>query len=518
MVSDSGGHRGSTAKRAVEMAVVIPSEIKSERCFQVFPLFAEGVGQARQAPNLHSHGQVGSFDMRRTNPFGIGIAPHGLRGGFDHFWWRISVFFVGGCSIDFDELREVYPRSQAGMDCVKVRSESIGGDLEVSRSSPFQFFREGHRVPCRAPSQVPSQNQPCVALNGDEAIGVPALRVITDVALLFAPDKAPHFITLNIGNGKIDDAVFQHPLALISHENEQGKYCGVMYARQTLDRANRATFGQKLYNLGRILHGRIHTAQRSRVILCEGFAALLTAKALKTVAVLSKFLTAGIAVVARHYEPCLSLAIGSQWSCVDSCEESLGFQAPFSIAIEGGAFFSTSLALGRTKNREWRSATWNFSRSLPTINGYTRNQTILNFIGFHSFKSGRNGRQGICRIATKVKSRSNQPISDVGNCEPIAGRRLKYLANRLREAARDNFALFGEIIKRICKFLTLVIGKHVGGSSYKLVQLGKLDIYLHALSFKLADSLKGTYQNIAIIFGCHRLEYRHVYNKSQELY
>jgi hypothetical protein len=45
---------------------------------------------------------------------------------------------------------------------------------------------------------------------------------------------------------------------------------------------------------------------------------LLTAKALKAVAVASKFLAAGIAVVTGHYEPCLSLAIGSQWSCKGS--------------------------------------------------------------------------------------------------------------------------------------------------------------------------------------------------------
>jgi hypothetical protein len=40
--------------------------------------FAESIGQASEAPNLHSHGEVLAFYVRRAHMLGIGIAAHNL--------------------------------------------------------------------------------------------------------------------------------------------------------------------------------------------------------------------------------------------------------------------------------------------------------------------------------------------------------------------------------------------------------------------------------------------------------
>ena len=69
------------------------------------------------------------------------------------------------------------------------------------------------------------------------------------------------------------------------------------------------------------------------MILSERFPALLTAEALQAVAVFPKFLADGVAVVACHYEPCLSQSIGSQWSCRGSREQSRGFDGPASSSL-----------------------------------------------------------------------------------------------------------------------------------------------------------------------------------------
>jgi hypothetical protein len=205
-------------------------------------------------------------------------------------------------SVNLDKLRERYPRSEARTDCVKVGLEAIRCDLEISRCGPFQLLRKGHRVSRCAPSKVPGKYQLTVALNSDKAIGISAKRITCDVALLFAAGVAPNLIALNIGNGKVTDSAFQEPFALLAHENEQGNYCGVMEAGETLDCADRATLHKKLYRLGSFMQRRIHAAQRPSVIFGEGLAALIATESLKTVAVFSKLLAARIAVVTGHFE------------------------------------------------------------------------------------------------------------------------------------------------------------------------------------------------------------------------
>lgn len=284
------------------MAIVVPSEIQSERGLQVLPLLTESVGKASQSANLHSHGEVLSLDVRCTNPFGIRLAPHGFNRCVHHLGWRIPVFFIGGGGKRFDELAVVYLHSKTGMDCVEVRSEAIGSDLEVSRRGTLQLLREGHRVSRRASSEMPCQNQFCVALNCNKAIGVAAKRIAVQIPPFLTPDKTPYLVALNIRNGEIADSALQEPLALVAYEDNQRKYCGVVKASKTLDCANRASLYEKLNRLSSFFQRGIHAAKRCGVIFGEGFRALAAAVALKTVAVLSKFLAAGIAVVTGHFD------------------------------------------------------------------------------------------------------------------------------------------------------------------------------------------------------------------------
>jgi len=220
------------------MAEVVPSEVQTESGFQVCPFLTESVRKSCQSADLHSHGQIGALDMRRTNPFRVGVSPHGFNRYVHHLWWRIPVFFLGGSGIDFNQLRAVNASPKAGMDGVKVRRKAIGSYLEVPRCGPFQFFRKSHRVACRAASKVPSQHQFCVALDCDKGIGVAAKRVASDVAFLFASDKSPKFVKLQIGHRYIANSALQEEFAFLAYQDEQSADCAVVDAGKTLDGAH----------------------------------------------------------------------------------------------------------------------------------------------------------------------------------------------------------------------------------------------------------------------------------------
>src|SRR5712692_10180753 len=75
VICDSGCHSRSGTKAAVKMAVVVPSEMQGQGCFQVLPLSGEGIGQARQSANVHPHREVLPFNVRRTNSLRVWFPP-----------------------------------------------------------------------------------------------------------------------------------------------------------------------------------------------------------------------------------------------------------------------------------------------------------------------------------------------------------------------------------------------------------------------------------------------------------
>jgi len=283
------------------MTEVIPSEIHGEGRSQVFPLSRPSVCEARESANLHSYSQVATLDVRRANSCQVGIPPHQFNRGIYYPWWRVPVFLVRRCLVHFNQLGVMNASPQASVNSVEVGYESIGRDLKSPGSSFVQLLSEGHRIPSRSLPEVPGQDQLCCPLDSDEAISVTASGVVDRVALLFATAKSPQLIALNIRHRQVADSAFQKSFALFADEDEQGKNCGVVKSGEPLDRAYGTTFAQKLNGLGSLIQRGIHAAKRCGTIFGEGFRAPTATIALKTVAMLSKFLAAGIAVVTRHF-------------------------------------------------------------------------------------------------------------------------------------------------------------------------------------------------------------------------
>ncbi len=85
MIRDARFHHGRYADRGVNPAEIVEREPQHKRGPVVLKLLREAVGQASESPNLHPHGEILTFDMRRANTFRIG--GNGLRRfrvGFDN--------------------------------------------------------------------------------------------------------------------------------------------------------------------------------------------------------------------------------------------------------------------------------------------------------------------------------------------------------------------------------------------------------------------------------------------------
>ena len=102
------------------------------------------------------------------------------------------------------------------MNRVHVGLESIRGDLKLPCVASLIFSVKATVSRGCAPSKVPSQNQLRVALDCDEAIGIPAHGIAGYVALFLASDEAPYFVTLNVLHGETLGCHFQQALAAIS--------------------------------------------------------------------------------------------------------------------------------------------------------------------------------------------------------------------------------------------------------------------------------------------------------------
>ena len=74
---------------------VVIGEIQGKSRIVVLPLFAESVGQPGESANLHSHRQVLTLDMRRSNLARVGLPDDWDNLRCYHFRGRVAVLALG---------------------------------------------------------------------------------------------------------------------------------------------------------------------------------------------------------------------------------------------------------------------------------------------------------------------------------------------------------------------------------------------------------------------------------------
>ncbi|MBI2819317.1 MAG: hypothetical protein HYX73_04990 [Acidobacteria bacterium] len=332
---------------------VIEREPKREGCFQVGPLLAECIGQSRHASHAHSDRKVLAFNMRSANAVHIGKPKDWVWVSADYFGRGVPLFAFPRRSIGFDKLPVVNTTAdKVVVNRSDVALEAVSGKLVgFLRSSVRQLANENVSVSSGALAKMPRKNQLRGALKPDEAVGVTKVLTmcfICPLVGLFLPDESPNFVALNVFDGYVLDAVSHQSFALATDDGEQCQDCGVVNASDPLSAANGTSFQEKLKDLSSTVYGRIHPVQRIGAFFCEGFLTGFAVESLKSVAMLSELFALRVAVVARHREPCLSLASGSHWSCLGPGEQSPGFDSPGRSSQLLSGFFLCSAWLNNT--------------------------------------------------------------------------------------------------------------------------------------------------------------------------
>src|SRR5258708_7676370 len=115
--------------------------------------------------------------MRRADTRRIGASPNWFRHSLYYSGWRIPRIIPRGSRIDFDELGEIYPRSQARVDGIDVRRKAVCSDLKVSCCGRVHLLNEGVSVIGIPAPEMPSKDQLACALDGDETVGITAPRI-----------------------------------------------------------------------------------------------------------------------------------------------------------------------------------------------------------------------------------------------------------------------------------------------------------------------------------------------------
>lgn len=133
VVSQASRHRGRLFVNAAMLAAEVKEgEEQSESRFQVLPLLAESVRQARESSHLHSDREVLTLNNRSTDSFGVRVAVYDRSLYVHHNGWRVASFAVTRGSINFSELREINVLMlKSAHDSITVGSKAVRGDLEA---------------------------------------------------------------------------------------------------------------------------------------------------------------------------------------------------------------------------------------------------------------------------------------------------------------------------------------------------------------------------------------------------
>jgi len=226
------------------------------------------------------------------------------------------------------------------MNGVNVGPKSIRGELKAACRRLIQFLSEDFGISRRAPSKMPSENQLCVALDSNKAVGIAALRITREVSPFLAADKAPQLVTLNLRDGHGVDYLFKDSGAFFTSENQQRKNRGVVNSGDSLDCADRAPLNKKLDNSHGLFHRSVHVAQRFFAFFRESLGALGAAVALQSVPVLPKLFAFNTAIVAGHF----GLSFPRSKPIMDSASAFAAYPAiadlaPSLVQARGGASF-----------------------------------------------------------------------------------------------------------------------------------------------------------------------------------
>lgn len=245
LLSNASGHGWRGLEREVLPAEVVVHEVERYRVAVVRDLLGVPIGEAREAAHGHPHREVLPLDKRRADFGHVGVAKAALLLGTHAD--IISLFIL---AVNLDELGKVRIfESQANRETVWC--VPICGHLDMSREALADIAAEFIGGGSIAVPYQPAHHE--LGVWAKRRPGPHIARMIAfsvGFVLLFAADKRPDFIHLNLSAWQVRQVLVLIPLASLAEINQQFHHGVEAHASHAGNGAERVPFAERFNNHG----------------------------------------------------------------------------------------------------------------------------------------------------------------------------------------------------------------------------------------------------------------------------
>lgn len=165
MVRNASRHRRCDAERFVDSCVVIVHQVNRYRCRVVLNFLGEAVRQPCEAAHPHARGEVRTFDIRRGDMLGIGIAYDILLFAADTLSGAVSLLALGVFAVDFMKLRIVDMAVKSSLYGLEICVQSIRCQLNPVGKATREIIDKDSGGDAITGTDDPRWNQFCVSVN-----------------------------------------------------------------------------------------------------------------------------------------------------------------------------------------------------------------------------------------------------------------------------------------------------------------------------------------------------------------
>jgi hypothetical protein len=106
-------------------AEVVPNHKQSDSSFQIEKLLADSVRLSRKAPDMHSYGQVGTFNMRSRYARKIRVSRSHLRNGCNDSAATVPLWACLSAPVNLLKLGKGNVRTIPLFDCADMTAQGI---------------------------------------------------------------------------------------------------------------------------------------------------------------------------------------------------------------------------------------------------------------------------------------------------------------------------------------------------------------------------------------------------------
>jgi hypothetical protein len=199
MIANSCFHRWRNPQGLMNPAKVVVHVMKRNRVLQILQLFAERIGQSREATHRHSHCQVLALNVARRDMVVVGAAADDSLASAHADSGTISrIRAILRRAVNLLQHRKVDLFAESILDCFQVGAMAVCRELHTIRQTRPQILDEMMRCSRMAATDKPARNElrigvkcnPCPAITR-------SCRLLVKVAISFLRvNEGPNLIAL----------------------------------------------------------------------------------------------------------------------------------------------------------------------------------------------------------------------------------------------------------------------------------------------------------------------------------